>query len=104
MRRAALRAINSAQTAAQQSDKSKGEGVAGTSSEQVDGISDEHATGRVDSGFNLMTVVAEYRARRASVIRLWRESAPDADRRDLTDLTRFNESIDQSLTEAVRSY
>jgi signal transduction histidine kinase len=63
-----------------------------------------HAIGRVRSGFDIMAVVAEYRALRASVIRLWRESQPDADRRDLDDLTRFNESIDQSLTEAVRSY
>jgi len=51
-----------------------------------------------------MSVVAEYRALRASVIRLWRASAPAPDVCDLADLTRFNESIDQSLTEAVRSY
>ena len=38
------------------------------------------------------------------MIRLWRDSAPDTDLRNLDDLTRFNESIDQSLTEAVRSY
>ena len=49
-------------------------------------------------------VVAEYRALRASVIRLWREMAPNPDRLDLEDSTRFSESIDQSLTEAVRSY
>jgi signal transduction histidine kinase len=58
----------------------------------------------VHSGFDLMTLVAEYRALRASVIRLWRESGPSPDLRDVEDLTRFNESIDQSLTEAVRSY
>jgi hypothetical protein len=38
------------------------------------------------------------------VIRLWRESCPNPDRRDLDDLTRFNESIDQSLAEAQRTY
>jgi signal transduction histidine kinase len=96
--------MNSVQSAAQQSDKSKGDGEAGTVSVRVDGASDVHAIGRVRSGFDLMAVVSEYRALRASVIRLWRESAPSPDLRDLSDLTRFNESIDQSLTEAVRSY
>ncbi len=102
--RATVRDMNSAQTATEQSDKSRGDGVDLPHSARVDGVSDVHAAGRVSSGFDLMTVVAEYRALRASVIRLWRGSAPDADRRDLVDLTRFNESIDQSLTEAVRSY
>jgi signal transduction histidine kinase len=96
--------MKSAQSATQQSDKSHGDGDAGTASARVDGASDVHALGRVKSGFDLMTLVAEYRALRASVIRLWRESRPSPDLRDLEDLTRFNESIDQSLTEAVRSY
>ena len=96
--------MKSAQTPGQQSDKSRGEGHAGRDSLRVDGASDVHAVGRVRSGFDLMAVVAEYRALRASVIRLWRESNPGPDLRDLEDVTRFNESIDQSLTEAVRSY
>jgi signal transduction histidine kinase/ActR/RegA family two-component response regulator len=58
----------------------------------------------VGSRFDLGAVIAEYRALRASVIRLWRNSAPDTDLRDLDDLTRFNESIDQSLTEAAHGY
>src|SRR3954454_17393719 len=102
--RATASDMKSAQSASQQSDKSKGEGDDGVCSERVDGASDVHAVGRVRSGFDLMAVIAEYRALRASVIRLWRESGPDPDLRDLADLTRFNESIDQSLTEAVRSY
>ena len=66
--------------------------------------SSSHGTGRVASGFDLWAVIAEYRALRASVLRLWRESDPAPDLRDVDDLTRFNESIDQSLTHAVRSY
>jgi signal transduction histidine kinase len=96
--------MQSAQTDAQQSDKSKGDGDAGTDSARVDGASDVHAIGRVRSGFDLLAVVAEYRALRASVIRLWRGSTPAPDPRDLDDLTRFNESIDQSLTIAIRGY
>src|SRR3954453_17669465 len=96
--------MKSAQTATQQSEKSKGEGAAGADSVRVDGASDVHAVGRVRSGFDLLAAVPEYRALRASVIRLWRESGPSPELRDLDDLTRFNESIDQSLTEAIRSY
>ena len=102
--RATVRDMKSHQTAAQQSDKSKGDGDEGADSDRLDAASDIHAIGRVGSGFDLLQVVAEYRALRASVIRLWRESAPDPDLSDLDDLTRFNESIDQSLTTAVDSY
>ncbi len=102
--RATVSDMKSAQTATQQSDKSKGDGRRGNDSIRVDGASDVHAKARVLSGFNLLALVAEYRALRASVIRLWRGSGPDPDRRDLDDLTHFNESIDQSLTEAIRSY
>ena len=96
--------MKSAQTTDQQRDKSTGNGAAGAGSARIDGASDVHAVGRVRSGFDMMSVVAEYRALRASVIRLWRASRPAPDIRDLDDLTRFNESIDQSLTEAIRSY
>jgi signal transduction histidine kinase len=96
--------MKSVQTDTEQSDKSRGEGQDGAESARVNGASDVHAVGRVKSGFDLLAVVAEYRALRASVIRLWRESDPDPDLRDLADVTRFNEAMDQSLTEAVRSF
>jgi signal transduction histidine kinase len=91
------------QSANQQSEKSKGLGVA-DESVRLNGASEEHAVGRVDSGFNMVEVVAEYRALRASVIRLWRKSASAPELSDLEELIRFNESIDQSLTTAVKSY
>jgi signal transduction histidine kinase len=97
--------MRSAQTDLQRSDKSKGDGDAtGRASRRVDGASDIHARGRVESGFDMMQMVAEYRALRASVVRLWRDSKPDPDQRDIDDITRFNESIDQSLTGAIESY
>lgn len=95
--------MKSKQTAVQQLEKSKGIDQPGPASNTVDWASREHVCDRVGSGFDLLEVVAEYRALRASVIRLWRESAPSADSHDLDDLTRFNESIDQSLTEALRT-
>ena len=102
--RATAQDMVSYQTAAQQSDKSKGQGDAGAGSIRVDRASKLHGAERVLSGFDLMAVASEYRALRASVIRLWQESCPNPDRRDLDDVTRFNESIDQSLGEAQRTY
>jgi signal transduction histidine kinase len=102
--RATVRDMRSTQSGSQQSDKSKGVGDAGAASARLTGASVMHAVGRVDSGFGLEEMVSEYRALRASVIRLWRESLPNPDLSDIDDLTRFNEAIDQSLTDAVRSY
>jgi len=102
--RAVAHDMRSAQTATQQTHKSEGVGDVGQSGSVLDGASSDHAQGRANSGFSLPEVVAEYRALRASVIRLWSASDPSPDHRDLVDLTRFNETIDQSLAEAVRGY
>lgn len=102
--RSAARDMVSNQTSEQQSSKSKGDDGGGKESDRLDHASEKHAIGRLRSGFNLAEVVAEYRALRASVLHLWRKTVDNADERDLEDLTRFNESIDQSLAEAVRSY
>jgi signal transduction histidine kinase len=94
-----------AQTGQQRENKSKGHGGAGgDASDRLDDASSVHGAGRVGSGFNLNEVVSEYRALRASVLRLWRESVPSPDLNDIDDITRFNETIDQSLGMAVRSY
>ncbi len=96
--------MTSAQTSEQQSDKSQGEGQAGDPSEGVDAAAKRHGSAREESGFHLGALVAEYRALRASVLQLWRAGAPNPDVRDLQDVKRFNESIDQSLAEAVESF
>ncbi len=70
----------------------------------LNGASEDHAISRLKSGFDLRAVVSEYRALRASVLQLWRDSSPTAHESDVDDLTRFNESIDQSLAKAVSSY
>ena len=96
--------MQSDQTAAQQAEKSKGLSRRDHASDGLRRASSSHGTGRAVSGFDVSAVLAEYRALRASVLRLWRESGPSADARDLEDVTRFNESMDQSLTDAVRSF
>src|SRR5207253_8377308 len=47
---------------------------------------------------------SEYRALRASVIRLWIKHAGTLEADDFVDLGRFNEAIDQSLAESVARY
>jgi signal transduction histidine kinase len=70
----------------------------------LDGASKSHAMDRLGLGFDMLEVVSEYRALRASVLQLWHDSKPAADERNVDDLTRFNESIDQSLSKAMESY
>ena len=101
---ATVRDMRTPQTATQQASKSKGKGPKGTTSERLDAASSTHGVGRVGSGFNVKEVVSEYRALRASVLRLWRRSNPKPDVNDLEDVSRFNESIDQSLSKAIGAY
>lgn len=65
-----------------------------------------HGKERLAFGFGLDAAVAEYRALRASVTRLWQKSLKDETipATAVRDLIRFNEAIDQAITESVTSY
>ena len=93
--------LETAQDAAEQSKKSKGNAADDTPEETA---AEEHGAGRAESGFTVAQMVAEYRALRASVIRLWTESQGELAPGDIEQLTRFNEAIDQSLAESVVRY
>ena len=86
----------------EQSEKSKGNAPAPDTNEQT--AAEKHGTGRAESGFTIDEMVAEYRALRASVVRLWTKEQSEITSTDLDDLTRFNEAIDQSLTESVTRF
>jgi signal transduction histidine kinase len=102
---ATARDMQNRQSVRQQASKSKGDGGAGTvASDSLNKASDLHGVERVGSGFHITDVVSEYRALRASVLRLWRESLPQPNVHDIDDLTRFDESLDQSLAHGVGSY
>jgi signal transduction histidine kinase len=59
-----------------------------------------HALLRARGGFDINQLAAEYRALRASVLRLWLDACqPDVPHQD--DIIRFNEAIDQAITESV---
>ena len=86
----------------EQSEKSKGNAPAPDTNERT--AAEKHGTGRAESGFTIDQMVAEYRALRASVIRLWTKEQGEVTPTDLDDLTRFNEAIDQSLAESVSRF
>lgn len=100
---ATARDMKSPQTVAERAEKSKGESPE-VESEELDGASDAHAVDRLSLGFDMLEMMSEYRALRAGVIQLWRESGHQPHTEDVDDLTRFNESIDQSLSKSVASY
>ncbi|HEV2147010.1 MAG TPA: sensor histidine kinase [Longimicrobiaceae bacterium] len=94
--------LRTPQDGVEQTEKSKGHARA----EDPDATTaaEEHGAGRADSGFTVEQMVAEYRALRASVIRLWTKEKGELVPEDVEDLTRFNEAVDQSLAESVSQY
>ena len=60
-----------------------------------------HGALRASAGFDVNQTAAEYRALRASVIRLWMESSPVLGRAEVIELTRFNEAMDQALAASI---
>ena len=60
-----------------------------------------HALLRAQGGFYVEQLVAEYRALRAGVLRLWRSAEHSLDAEAFADMVRFNEAIDQAVAESV---
>jgi signal transduction histidine kinase len=94
--------LESPQTKAQQVDKSQGkdagDGALRNSAAEI------HAALRLADGFDIDQMVSEYRALRASVVKQWVAHNKSLASTDVDDLTRFNESIDQAVTESVAHY
>lgn len=88
------------QSADEQEAKSRGLGL------RLPGQSaaETHADFRMMAGFAIDAMITEYRALRASVLKLWTAAGAGSSREDIRDLTRFNEAIDQSIAESVGRY
>jgi signal transduction histidine kinase len=91
--------MESPQTAEQQQGKSEGEP---RRYQYIEDAAERHALARVKMGLSSRQLISEFRALRATVIRLWQPSA--VDNTSLYDLTRFNEAVDQALIEAAVRY
>jgi signal transduction histidine kinase len=94
--------LRTPQTRVEQSEKSKGK--ADGNADGPDTPAEVHGAGRAGSGFTVGEMVSEYRALRASVIRLWTKANGSLTGADLEDLTRFNEAVDQALAESISRY
>lgn len=64
----------------------------------------EHGAGRADSGFTIAQMVAEFRALRSSVVRLWIRQHAAIDLADVAELTRFHEAVDQLIAESLTRF
>ncbi len=64
----------------------------------------EHGGVRQIEGFGLNEMVSEFRALRASVVRLWTRDLSRANPEALDQLTRFNEAVDQALHDSVERF
>ena len=96
------RDLDTAQTPAQQADKAKGRSDAAEHGAYT--AAQWHGAGRAESGFTVGQMVSEFRALRASVIRLWTAQQRDVGSADLEDVVRFNEAIDQAIAESITRY
>ena len=92
--------IDSTQTEAEQIKKSRGE----KPKDAIDSVAEIHAALRQAGGFDLDQMVSEYRALRASVVKLWGAQGSGTTPESIADLIRFNEAIDQTLTESISYY
>ncbi|WP_127143559.1 sensor histidine kinase [Pelagibacterium montanilacus] len=82
----------------------KSRGLDDDSSEFMRSAAEIHAALRLADGFDIDQVVSEYRALRASVVKLWTHAEQERHPTDLEDITRFNEAVDQALAESVAEY
>ncbi|GAC1534602.1 MAG: HAMP domain-containing sensor histidine kinase [Ramlibacter sp.] len=91
------------QSPAQQIAKSRGE--SDRTAGDGDTAAETHADTRIVAGFGIDAMLTEYRALRASVLRMWAEThSRQTGDDELQQLTRFNEAIDQAITESVARY
>ena len=93
--------MDRAQSREQQQGKSEGDP---RRFQHIEDAAERHALARVKMGLSSRQVISEFRALRATVIRLWQRDFIEIDQVSFYDLTRFNEAIDQALTEAAARY
>jgi signal transduction histidine kinase len=91
--------MNRPQNSAERQAKSEGNSVRASRSRNVP--TRRPARPRARQGFAVEQMVAEYRALRATVLRLWIASDPAFRAEDLEDVIRFNEAVDQAIAESL---
>lgn len=82
--------------------KSEGNSLQASTSRNVPSRS--HARQRERQGFDVVQMVSEYRALRATVLRRWSVASPGTQVEDLEDVVRFNEAVDQAVAESLTAF
>ena len=95
--------LDTCQTERERSEKAKGQGQKAGGAD--DSAAETHADLRYTGGFDTVEMISEFRALRASVIKLWRAEWAETETTEiLPDLLRFNEAIDQVMTESLSRF
>jgi signal transduction histidine kinase len=95
--------LRTLQTAAEQQSKSHGLTPVSVGAPQT--AAEVHGMLRAQSGFSLIQLASEYRALRASVLRLWAAVNGSEELANVAeDVMRFNEAVDQAIAESVAFY
>jgi len=92
--------ILTSQSSSEQDRKSKGLAPG----QDPNSAASAHGALRQHVGFDLNQLVAEFRALRASVLRIWLSKKGYGDAPTAYEIARFNEAIDQALSESVATY
>lgn len=93
--------IDTDENAKQRDEKSKGLAFDAANTNNAAG---DHGTARQETGFTLLQVISEYRAMRASVLRLWMPQITQVTEQTLNDTLQFNEAIDQALAKSAVTF
>ena len=89
------------QSHAEQIEKSRGQALEDVDRNSAAAV---HGQQRQTTGFTLIQLTSEYRALRATVLRLWLPQIAIFDAAVLADVTRFHEAIDHALADSVVTY
>lgn len=92
--------LRTPQTRVEEMEKSHGR--APVPSERSRPAAATHALHRAHSGYSISNLMSEYRALRASVLRLWADAANG--HAAPGEIARFNEAIDEAIAESVSHY
>ncbi|MFO8141194.1 MAG: GGDEF domain-containing protein, partial [Marinobacter sp.] len=87
------------QTRQQSARKALGKGKALPS-----GIDEAHGTDRLSQGLSMLQMIQELRALRARITRAWGDAQQGLTAKDIDELIRFNEAIDQLIASSVASF
>lgn len=101
--RAVAADLETPQSPAQQEAKSEGDAPARPAHLPVSAAT-SHGSVRAEEGFSLEQMVSEYRALRASVLRLWAKVQTAPNTESYQELMRFNEAIDEALADSIKTY